>query len=135
MWTAERVELLRKLWGEGLSASQIAAHIEGATRNSVIGKRNRLGLPKRTNERTRGDAIVRKIAKARKAKPPQFKKEPIKVAPEPEGHSRVTLSELRPHHCRWPIGDPKESTFRYCGERKHSNSYCSHHAGRAKRVA
>src|ERR1700731_5439529 len=43
-WTDERVESLKKLWGEGLSASQIAAELGGITRNAVIGKVHRLGL-------------------------------------------------------------------------------------------
>ena len=43
-WTDDRVELLKKLWGEGLSASQIAAELGGISRNSVIGKVHRLGL-------------------------------------------------------------------------------------------
>ncbi|MCF8471050.1 MAG: GcrA cell cycle regulator, partial [Parvibaculum sp.] len=33
MWTDERVELLKKLWGEGLSASQVAKQLGGVTRN------------------------------------------------------------------------------------------------------
>ena len=37
-WTDDRVELLKKLWGDGLSASQIAGELGGITRNSVIGK-------------------------------------------------------------------------------------------------
>src|SRR5258708_6054672 len=43
-WTDERVELLKKLWQDGLSASQIAAELGGVTRNAVIGKVHRLGL-------------------------------------------------------------------------------------------
>jgi GcrA cell cycle regulator len=43
-WTDERVELLKKLWGEGLSASQIARQLGGVTRNAVIGKVHRLKL-------------------------------------------------------------------------------------------
>jgi GcrA cell cycle regulator len=44
-WTEERVELLKKLWMEGLSASQIAAVLgDGVTRNAVIGKVHRLKL-------------------------------------------------------------------------------------------
>src|SRR5438034_7122143 len=42
--TDERVELLKKLWSDGLSASQIAAELGGITRNAVIGKVHRLGL-------------------------------------------------------------------------------------------
>ena len=43
-WTDERVELLKKLWLDGLSASQIAKQLGGVTRNAVIGKVHRLGL-------------------------------------------------------------------------------------------
>ena len=43
-WTDERVELLRKLWADGLSASQIAAQMGGVSRNAVIGKVHRLKL-------------------------------------------------------------------------------------------
>src|SRR5215469_1788811 len=43
-WTDERVEVLKKLWLEGLSASQIAKQLGGVTRNAVIGKVHRLGL-------------------------------------------------------------------------------------------
>src|ERR1044071_1933610 len=46
-WTDERVELLKKVWAEGLSASQIAAELGGITRNAVIGKVHRLGRPGR----------------------------------------------------------------------------------------
>lgn len=43
-WTEERVELLKKLWNDGLSASQIAGELGNVTRNAVIGKVHRLGL-------------------------------------------------------------------------------------------
>ncbi|MEM6634507.1 MAG: GcrA family cell cycle regulator [Pseudomonadota bacterium] len=46
-WTEERVTLLKKLWGEGQSASQIAKELGGVTRNAVIGKVHRLGLSNR----------------------------------------------------------------------------------------
>ena len=39
-WTEDRVEVLTKLWAEGLSASQIAKQLGGVTRNAVIGKSN-----------------------------------------------------------------------------------------------
>ncbi len=47
-WTDERVELLKKLWSEGQSASQIAKELGGVTRNAVIGKVHRLGLSNRS---------------------------------------------------------------------------------------
>lgn len=47
-WTDERVELLKKMWSEGQSASQIAKELGGVTRNAVIGKVHRLGLSNRS---------------------------------------------------------------------------------------
>ena len=46
-WTDDRVELLKKMWNEGHSASQIAKELGGVTRNAVIGKVHRLGLSNR----------------------------------------------------------------------------------------
>jgi GcrA cell cycle regulator len=43
-WSDERVDLLRRLWQEGLSASRIATQLGGVSRNAVIGKIHRLGL-------------------------------------------------------------------------------------------
>lgn len=51
-WTDDRVELLKKLWLEGLSASQIAAQLGGVTRNAVIGKVHRLGMSGRVKAST-----------------------------------------------------------------------------------
>ena len=46
-WTDDRVETLKRMWGEGASASQIAKELGGVTRNAVIGKVHRLGLSNR----------------------------------------------------------------------------------------
>jgi len=71
-WTDERVELLKKMWSEGQSASQIAKELGGVTRNAVIGKVHRLGLSNR--------------AGAAPAKPekPEPKPAPKEVQPAPE---------------------------------------------------
>ena len=59
-WTDERVELLKKLWQDGLSASQIAKQLGGVTRNAVIGKVHRLGLSGRaTPSKPRSCSISR----------------------------------------------------------------------------
>src|SRR5437588_11168970 len=63
-WTDERVETLKKLWTEGLSASQIAAELGGITRNAVIGKVHRLGLSGRAK------APSSAVPSPRKARPP-----------------------------------------------------------------
>ena len=56
-WTDERVETLKKLWGEGQSASQIAKELGGVTRNAVIGKVHRLGLSNRAGSSAAGHQI------------------------------------------------------------------------------
>jgi GcrA cell cycle regulator len=41
---------------------------------------------------------------------------------------RVTIVELRESMCKWPLGDPSSSEFRYCGSPAHTNTpYCQYH--------
>jgi len=46
-WTDERIDQLKTMWEQGLTASQIAETLGGVTRNAVIGKAHRLGLQSR----------------------------------------------------------------------------------------
>jgi GcrA cell cycle regulator len=46
-WTDERIETLKKMWDSGMTATQIAEELGGVSRNAVIGKAHRLGLPAR----------------------------------------------------------------------------------------
>ncbi|MFS4580519.1 GcrA family cell cycle regulator [Phaeobacter sp. C3_T13_0] len=92
-WTDERVELLKKMWGEGQSASQIAKELGGVTRNAVIGKVHRLGLSNRNSgtakpaaePKEKPAAAPKPAQAAAPAKPkPQPKTEPARpVTPEP----------------------------------------------------
>ncbi len=86
-WTDERVELLKKMWTEGQSASQIAKELGGVTRNAVIGKVHRLGLSNRA-----GATPAKAEAKPAKAEPkpkPQPKTEPAREAkPEPVAEAK-----------------------------------------------
>ena len=77
-WTDERVELLKKMWSEGQSASQIAKELGGVTRNAVIGKVHRLGLSNRTSGA--GPAPAASPAPKAEAKP--------KAAPRPEAKAK-----------------------------------------------
>ncbi len=63
-WTDERVELLKKMWAEGQSASQIAKELGGVTRNAVIGKVHRLGLSNRSTTTPASTAKAPKETKA-----------------------------------------------------------------------
>ena len=97
-WTDERVELLKKMWGEGQSASQIAKELGGVTRNAVIGKVHRLGL----SNRSTGAAPAKAEAKAKPAEP--AKPQPAATAaakPKPEPKPEATpepkpVAETRP---------------------------------------
>ena len=68
-WTDERVEVLKKMWGEGQSASVIAKELGGVTRNAVIGKVHRLGLSNRVTSTTAKPAAKEKAKAQVKAKP------------------------------------------------------------------
>ena len=76
-WTDERVEMLKKMWSDGQSASQIAKELGGVTRNAVIGKVHRLGL----SNRTAGAAPAKPEPKAKPASKPEPK---AKSAPKTE---------------------------------------------------
>jgi len=78
-WTDERVELLKKLWGEGQSASQIAKELGGVTRNAVIGKVHRLGLSNRASSGSKAETtqkVDKKPEKVAAKKPEAATKEP-----------------------------------------------------------
>lgn len=79
-WTDERVELLKKMWGEGQSASQIAKELGGVTRNAVIGKVHRLGLSNRAG--AAGPAPKAEPKPAPKAEPKPAPKTEAKPAPK-----------------------------------------------------
>lgn len=84
-WTEERIELLTRLWGEGRSASQIAAELGGVTRNAVIGKVHRLKLdnrPKTGSDDGMADLAPAMVAAAA-AMPAEPAPIPVAVAPAP----------------------------------------------------
>src|ERR1044072_8103828 len=79
-WTDERVEKLKKLWSEGLSASQIAAQLGGVSRNAVIGKVHRLSLPGRAKA---GGAATTARAPKRNTSAPRAPNYASRVATRP----------------------------------------------------
>jgi len=139
MWTETRVAVLRSLWANGLSAGQIALHAEirdGAwpSRNAVIGKVHRMGLTGRYYP-----AKSRKKDRARHAKPamilrPKFRADPLpplkddleRIAALRPVDPNLTIDRLTPLACRYPIGDPKEAGFTYCG-RTCEGAWCAEH--------
>jgi len=140
-WTDERVELLKKLWAEGLSASQIAAELGGITRNAVIGKVHRLGLsgrakspstaaPRPRKPRSSGMIRVSRPAiRGNTALAYDYEAEPEPELLEIPTEQRKTLLQLNEHTCRWPVGDPGAADFFFCGgETANELPYCSYHS-------
>lgn len=144
-WTDERVELLKKLWSEGLSASQIAAQLGGVSRNAVIGKVHRLKLsgrgrataaPARQKKSAQpGSGSAKSVSRAANAArhvtssigatalQVQFDVEPMArhvVRPEADNvvvpiSRHLHLVELTERTCKWPNGDPLSEDFHFCG--------------------
>ncbi len=137
-WTDERVETLKKLWAEGLSAAQIANKIGGVTRNAVIGKVHRLGLSGRaTPAKPQRGCAPAPVEKGEDA-PAKAPREEVKsVIPEPdfiaplvlESGDAATVATIANNMCKWPIGDPASDDFHFCGQPTLSGkSYCAYHA-------
>lgn len=170
-WTDERVETLKKLWLEGLSASQIAAELgEGVTRNAVIGKVHRLKLSGRAKPATstarprstprparrtstsgggggsasNAGATMRRrttvtqtsVVGATVMKHEVTEETEVELdasneifIPEAE---RLTLLQLSEKTCKWPIGDPLQPDFHFCGrDSKDDAPYCEFHSKKA----
>ncbi len=146
-WDDQRIEQLKKLWGDGLSASQIAAALGSVTRNAVIGKVHRLGLSGRAKAKPAATARPRaKLAKAPSRTVTtlvargnlatvEVEEEVVPEAlPVRENvvipmTRRVSIMELREGVCRWPLGDPLQADFAYCGGAcATGRTYCEAHS-------
>jgi GcrA cell cycle regulator len=144
-WTAERVDMLRTLVAEGRSYSIIAGLIGGVSRNACIGKALRMGI---SNGKGRGGD---NYAGDLEPKPPKQKRtptarvylskmtgsrpatiidgyiEPPVLIDIPVGQ-RKQLIELTNNTCHWPVGDPTEADFYFCGGGTDLPSrYCAYH--------
>ena len=128
-WTDERVALLKQLWGEGKTAAEIAKVLgDGITRNAVIGKAHRLKLSSRLSP------IQQNAPKKTKTEiAPRLIKPQVKL-PEFRGKG-IKLIDLDARMCRWPVGDPKEENFNFCGcDAIAGLPYCDEHCRAAYQV-
>ena len=132
-WTDEKVESLKKLWGSGKTASQIAEIIGGISRNAVIGKAHRLNLSAKIKTRTAtsnqnfDNSIIEKNNQtSKKVRKSKFRSLIIEKDFEPENPKQ--LEELDENSCKWPIGHPNEKSFYFCGRSSLKDfSYCKLH--------
>jgi len=98
-WTPERIAALIALWNESLPTSEIGRRL-GITKNAVIGKVHRLGLTKRRAS-------------------PKAEDEPIQL---------IRLDSLNSTMCSWPVGNPGEEAFHFCGDEVVvGKPYCAKH--------
>ncbi|MEM9669004.1 MAG: GcrA family cell cycle regulator [Pseudomonadota bacterium] len=149
-WTEDRVDVLKKLWAEGHSASQIAKQLGGVTRNAVIGKVHRLGLsgratpsrpvkrPPRLARPKPKFAATATTVKATETRENQPNDRTIAAAekaalaaltplPLNDGEAATVLT-IRDSMCKWPIGDPADPNFAFCGRKADCGPYCKEHA-------
>nr|WP_294915092.1 GcrA family cell cycle regulator [uncultured Neokomagataea sp.] len=84
-WTDETIARLRELWDQGLSTAEIGRQLE-ITKNAVVGKAHRLGLPPRPSPiRNRKTVIAADgTVEVPKRKPPTRSKAKPKVAANAE---------------------------------------------------
>lgn len=125
-WTVEEDATAKKMAEEGYSAAIIAQRI-GRSRSAVLGRLHRRGISK---PRPKKDEQRRRFSPVR---PKKFKKNtppPRKTTTPALGYT--TLTQLEPHHCRWPFGDPKNADFHFCGRaRAPGKPYCYGHCAEA----
>ena len=158
VWNDQIIERMLELLKEGLSASHIARELSEMagrklSRNAVIGKLHRMRKAGLIPENEEPPAQRQQAAKGEVA-PTTSRKEPAqpatdgalaletKAQPAPVAETSPQLAvvseekglvadimELNQHTCRWPIGDPGEEGFCYCGRRPQPGlPYCAHHA-------
>jgi len=134
-WTDERIHELTRLWDSGHSASHIGKLL-GTSKNAVIGKAHRLKLPARPSP-IRAERAIPRPRKPVLQRPPQtvVKSPPtLEVVPKAEARPeprRIKRSSGGPS-CLWPIGDPGDPSFHFCGDAAVAGKpYCDAHCAKA----
>ena len=132
MWDQHKEQKLRELWTKGISASKISEQIPGTTRNSIIGKSNRLGLESRALRKkpsVKGNAennVKSEIKIQKLGRKARFKA--LLLDKNFEKENPIKLEELTDKTCKWPIGHPHEKNFYFCGRKPMEKfPYCKLH--------
>lgn len=138
-----KIDAIRTVWRDGMSAAQIAAHFHGATRNAIVGMYDRWG------DRLEGHPLrpatvqpnVVRVPRAprRRAKPRAtvpakiFKAKPKPAFAEEQQLAGVPMMMLGPRQCKWPVNEAEIGELHlFCGLEA-DGSFCAHHHSRAFR--
>lgn len=147
------LETLKRLWAEGLSASEIGK-VLGVSRSAICGKAHRTKecaariIPgERRMTRPASKPAPRAPSKPKlivvgngavMEKPDSRRKpwvDPVALlerANAPAGEVRAFTGQVGPKPCLWPIGDPGEAGFHSCGQPAVvGKPYCPGHGQRA----
>ncbi len=126
-WTDERITELTRLWTAGYSASAIGRML-GVSKNAVVGKAHRMRLQGRPSPIRRDQR-----APARRRVPmPSQPMDRRPAAPVPPPRWTVRRREAGGPACLWPLGDPGEADFHFCGAPAvEGKPYCPEHCARA----
>lgn len=143
-WRPDEVVALRKAIGDGLSYGQIVRHrLPRKTRNAVIGKCHRLGIrEKMTSTEHRMRSAQHNNASNFSDRVSRLKRHALKhegktaqlyaFGTKGNGVSDTTMKAIMAlregEHCKWPIGDPKSNSFKFCGCAPiEGEPYCADH--------
>jgi GcrA cell cycle regulator len=136
-WTPERVEELKTLWPTTMGAREIGLKLGlgQKAKMAVIGKARRLSLPAKDGSDRRSMESIRATHRRndvsrfygghKAVKQPPVENTQKRVECDPE---RIRLIDLTDTMCHWPIGDPRDDDFHFCGAQKsRAVPYCNHH--------
>lgn len=138
VWTQAMEEALKAAFADGLTPQAIARHVTAAAKREIslkalYAKAGCMGLTfKGSSRAVFVDRFMKREPKPIEPLPPRVEAKRAPIAPAiedaPLSCERVTLLDLRPHHCRFPLGEPASADFAYCGAQKVKGSYCAAHA-------
>ena len=130
-WTNELIHELTQLWDAGYSASHIGKRL-GVSKNAVIGKAHRLKLPARPSPIRAERTVPRLRPPAPKAVLRPLPALEVVPKPAPKPVPKPARRRAGGPSCLWPIGDPGEPGFHFCGEPSvPGKPYCDSHCAKA----
>ncbi len=149
-WNEETILRLRGLWDDGHSTAEIGRRL-GVSKNAVVGKAHRLGLPARPSPIRREGTGRPRVAQPRRVTGPTLPPLPAcaatlpslpdlpppapssgrpsnpPAAPVPRVVPAARVGRLQA--CCWPLGEPGTRSFRFCdAESLAGKPYCAEHA-------